>query len=166
MSSLNVNSIWALSLSGLEFAQLALDDRPELLGGATVGEALLAPHRSYYELLWPILERGELPALAHITGGGLTDNVPRVLGPGCDAVFDRTSWELPGLFRLLVDGGKLAQDEAFRVFNMGIGMVCFVEADRCSAIQAELQARGETAIRIGEVQSGTGVVRWSDDGGS
>jgi phosphoribosylformylglycinamidine cyclo-ligase len=145
---------------------LELDDRPELLGGATVGEALLAPHRAYLDALWPLLERGEIPALAHITGGGLIDNVPRILGGTCDAVFDRSSWEVPGLFRLLVEGGNLPVSEAYRVFNMGIGMVCFVEPDRCAAVEADLAARGERSMRIGEVRAGTGVVRWSDEAGS
>ena len=138
-----------------------LDDRPEPLGGATVAEALLAEHRSYLPVLWPGIEAGDYAALAHITGGGLRDNLPRVLGEACDAVIDRSSWEVPGLFRMLVEGGRMQPDEAYRTFNMGIGMVAFVEPDRVDAVLADLASRGEEAVRIGVVEDGTGVVRWA-----
>jgi phosphoribosylformylglycinamidine cyclo-ligase len=138
---------------------LGLDDRPEELGGATVGEALLAEHRSYLELLWPLLEEGRLAALAHITGGGLAGNVNRVLGAH-DAVIDRASWEWPGLFRLLVRGGDLEHDEAFRAFNMGVGMVLLCEVDQVAPVQAALERAGTPAFALGEVVAGSGVVRW------
>ncbi|MFT5285485.1 MAG: phosphoribosylformylglycinamidine cyclo-ligase [Planctomycetota bacterium] len=141
---------------------LALDDKPTELGGRTVAEALLAPHKSYYSALWPLLERGLIPAMAHITGGGLIDNVPRILGGAFDAVFDRDTWERPGLFKMLVEGGQLADDESYRAFNMGIGMVLFVDEDKCEEVQNDLRARGEEVFRIGTVQTGTGVVKWDD----
>jgi phosphoribosylformylglycinamidine cyclo-ligase len=108
--------------------QLDLSDRPEALEGRTVGEALLAVHRSYLQLLWPLLERDRIAAMAHITGGGLVDNLPRVLN-GCDAWIDRRSWEPPALFRFLCARGGVAPDEAYQVFNMGIGMVLIVDAE-------------------------------------
>lgn len=142
---------------------LTVHDAPEALGGATVGEALLAPHRSYLELLWPLLEADRLPALAHITGGGLVDNVPRVLG-GCDARIDLGSWEVPPLFRMIVEAARIDRDEAYQALNMGIGMVLFVEPEDLPAVEAHLAAAGEDAIRIGETvpaEGEHGVVRWA-----
>ncbi|MBK7641818.1 MAG: phosphoribosylformylglycinamidine cyclo-ligase [Planctomycetes bacterium] len=142
---------------------LAIGDKPRELGGATVGEALLAIHRSYYKLLWPLLEQDRLCALAHITGGGLVDNVPRVLGR-CDAWIDRTSWEPPALFRYLCEQGDVAQDERYQVFNMGIGMVLFVEPAHEREVRSALQAQGEAVLEIGRTEAAQGpegVVRWS-----
>src|SRR5262249_29038856 len=89
-----------------ERLELDLADRPEELGGATVQDALLAVHRSYLDVLWPLIAAKKLAAMAHITGGGLPGNVNRVLG-SCDAVIDRNAWTPPGLFQLLVRGGEL-----------------------------------------------------------
>jgi len=149
------------------FERLALeiDDRPDELEGRTVGEALLAPHRSYKEALWPLLEEGRIAALAHITGGGLRDNVPRVIG-GCDAVIDRASWAVPGLFRMICEAGGIERDEAYRVFNMGIGMVLVIDPEEESAVRAHLASVGEEIVSIGSVaagapEAGKGVVRWA-----
>ena len=140
-----------------------VDDRPESLGGVSVGEALLATHRCYLELLWPLIETQRVSALGHITGGGLVDNLPRVLG-GLDAVIDRTSWEVPPLFRLLCDAGSIPEDDAYQAFNMGIGMVLAVEPLDADAVSEELQGRGERVHRIGEVcaaASEKGQVHWA-----
>jgi phosphoribosylformylglycinamidine cyclo-ligase len=139
--------------------QLDLGDRPEELGGKTVQEALLAIHRSYLEPLWPLVEAKKLAAMAHITGGGLPGNVNRVLGR-CDAVIDREAWTPPGLFQLLVRGGELDADEAYRALNMGIGMVLLVEPADAAEVERELARRGERTWRIGHTIEGTGVVRW------
>ena len=142
---------------------LTVEDRPEALGGVSVGEALLAPHLSYLELLWPLLEQNRLSALAHITGGGLIDNVPRVLGAH-DAVIDLATWEVPPLFRMIVDAALIERDEAYQALNMGIGMVLFVADEHLEAVEAHLAAEGEDAIRIGtteEAQGERGVVRWA-----
>ncbi len=143
------------------FDRLGLDlgDQPDELEGRTVGESLLAVHRSYLEPLWPLIESQQLAAMAHITGGGLPGNVNRVLGD-CDAVIDRDSWTPPGLFRLLVRGGDLDQDEAFRAFNMGIGMVLLVEERKAADVEQRLARQGEPAFRIGRTVAGQGRVRW------
>ncbi len=151
------------------FERLGLDveDRPKELEGRSVGEVLLAVHRPYYRLLWPLLERNELAAMAHITGGGLRDNLPRVLN-GHDAQIDLGAWEPPAIFRLLCTAGGIARDEANQAFNMGIGMVLFVEPDHEGAVRAHLTAQGERVIALGEVvpasgsrsASEKGVVRW------
>jgi phosphoribosylformylglycinamidine cyclo-ligase len=141
---------------------LELDDRPGELGGVSIGEALLAPHRSYLSLLWPLLEEDRIAALAHITGGGLVDNLPRVLN-GCDARIDRASWEVPPLFRFLCRAGDVPAEEAYRVFNMGVGMVLIVPPEHADAVRRRLAAAGERAWPIGAVVAGSGgpsAVRW------
>jgi len=143
--------------------KLEIGDRPRELGGPTVGEALLAIHRPYLNLLWPLLERDRLAALAHITGGGLVDNVPRVLGR-CDAVIDRSSWTIPPLFKFLCDKGRVGPEESHQVFNMGIGMVLFVDPAHERDVRASLEARGEEVLEIGRTEAAQGpegVVRWS-----
>ncbi len=142
---------------------LGIDDRPDSLGGASVGEALLAPHRCYLDLLWPFIETQRVSALGHITGGGLVDNLPRVLG-GLDAVIDRSTWETPALFKTLCDGGSVADEESYQAFNMGIGIVLAVEPEEADSITAELTSRGEAVYRIGEVQAAAGdkgQVHWA-----
>ena len=128
---------------------------PEL--GSTVGQALLAPHRSYLAALEPLLERDKLKALAHITGGGFPGNIPRVLPPGLGATVRRGSWEVPPLFRLIERGGKIAQDEMFRTFNMGVGMIVVVRPADLHEVEHSLERRGETSFVIGSVVAGEGV---------
>ena len=128
---------------------------PEL--GSTLGEALLAPHRSYLAALEPLLERDKVKALAHITGGGFPGNIPRVLPPGLGAKVRRGSWEVPPLFRLIERGGKIAEDEMFRTFNMGVGMIVVVRPADLHEVEHSLERRGETSFVIGSVISGEGV---------
>src|SRR6185295_8211653 len=90
-----------------------LGDRPAALAGRSVSEALLAEHRSYLKLLWPLLEERRIAAMAHITGGGLVDNLPRGLN-GCDAWIDRTAWPLPPVFRWLCEGGNVDPEERYQ----------------------------------------------------
>jgi len=142
-----------------ERLELELEDRPDELGGRTVVEALLAEHRSYFTPLWPLLEEGRIAAMAHITGGGLPGNLPRILG-STDAVLDRGSWEIPGLFQLLQSAGQLADEEAYRAFNMGIGMVLFVDPEEESAVRAHLDSCDEPVHAIGTLEAGSGAVRW------
>jgi phosphoribosylformylglycinamidine cyclo-ligase len=139
--------------------ELALEARPPELDGRTVAEALLAVHRSYFQVLWPLLEADRLAGMAHITGGGLPGNVNRILR-GCDALIDRTSWPLPGLFRLLVERGNVDVEDAYRAFNMGIGMVLVVRPGDVEAVRGELTARGEESWLLGDVVAGSGKVRW------
>jgi phosphoribosylformylglycinamidine cyclo-ligase len=138
---------------------LGLDDRPAELGGPSVGEALLAPHRSYLELLWPLLEEHRVAGLAHITGGGLVDNLPRVLG-ATDAVIDLASWERPPLFRMLVEGARIGVDEAHRAFNMGVGMVVIVEPAEAGRVRDHFASVGEPVFELGHLEAGAGRVRW------
>ena len=126
--------------------------------GCTVGQALLAPHRSYLAALEPLIERRKIRALAHITGGGLPGNLPRVLPPGLGARIRTGSWEVPTLFRLIQSGGQVAEQEMFRAFNMGIGMVAVVAPGALHEVEHSLDRRGEAVFVIGSVSAGQGVL--------
>lgn len=121
---------------------------PEL--GAPLGQVLLAPHRSYLPLLWPILRDrpGLIKGLAHLTGGGFIENVPRILPPGLEAVIDRGRWPVPPLYRLIERLGGIDADEMYRVFNMGIGMVAVVDQGRADELIA---AAGEECWIVGHL---------------
>ena len=139
---------------------LELHDRPEALGGETVEEALLAVHRSYLGPLKNPIEEKRITGLAHITGGGLKDNTVRCLPKDVDAIIDLDQWEPPALFRFLVEAGGLDQEESYRAFNMGIGMVIFVTAEEHEGLLAELRASGEDPLLLGETRDGSGQVKW------
>ena len=128
---------------------------PEL--GTSVGAALLAPHRAYLGALEGLIERGRIHALAHITGGGFPGNIPRVLPDGLGALVRRGSWEVPALFRLIQRSGEVADDEMFRTFNMGIGMVVAVAPNDLHEVEHSLERRGEPSFLIGSVVAGSGV---------
>jgi phosphoribosylformylglycinamidine cyclo-ligase len=135
---------------------LTVDSRVEELGAA-VGDVLLEPHRSYLSMVRPLIEGGRVKALAHITGGGLTDNVPRVLPRGTAARIDRGTWTVPPLFRWLQEAGDVPADEMYRAFNMGVGLVLIVSSDHAEQALEELAARGGRDSRvIGEVVAGSG----------
>ena len=127
-------------------------DLHQSLGPMSLGEALLAPTRIYVKPLLQLMQQLEVHALAHITGGGLPENLPRVLPTGCKAVIERGSWQLPEVFRWLQRQGNLAEAEMLRTFNCGVGMVvCVAAADARTAIQ-QLQAAGETAWLLGRIE--------------
>ncbi len=133
-------------------------DRVEELG-CTVGEALLRPHICYYPAISEMLRRDlALDGIAHITGGGLYDNVPRILPPDCAVEFDPSPLPVPPIFPLLHPRGAIGREEAYRVFNMGVGMVWFVpERDAATALNIAHEA-GFLAERIGRVVAGKGEV--------
>ena len=119
--------------------------------GATIGEALLAPHRSYLPAIRPLLERDVIKGMAHITGGGITENLPRVLPEGCAASIDLTrAWTVPPIFHLLQQHGAIARDEMFRAFNMGVGLIVVCAASEAGRVVGQLEAAGEPgAVVIG-----------------
>lgn len=128
--------------------------------GCTVGEALLASHRSYLKPLEGLLDSGYIKGLAHITGGGLVDNVPRILPEGTALDVELGTWTAPPIFDLLVELGNLDRDEAHRALNMGVGMVVIAEPrEAAPAIEAHLDAVGEPHSRIGRVVVGNRDVR-------
>ena len=107
-----------------------LDERYPWAGGRTLGEVLLEPTRIYVRSLLPLVQEGRIKGLAHITGGGLLENIPRVLPDNCHAVVDSGAWQLPAVFELLREGGALEPQEMARTFNCGIGMVVVVGSGR------------------------------------
>lgn len=138
---------------------LGIDDELDLPGSPRVGEALLAVHRSYLRAFSPLLGDPALHALAHITGGGITDNLPRILPDDCSAEIQLDSWETPALFGLLQAHGQVAEEEMLRVFNMGVGIIAAVAADQLARVLDLLAADGETPFVIGAVHQGQrGVV--------
>jgi len=142
-----------------ERAGLGVDDRVEELG-STVGAALLAEHRSYRACLARPLECGWIKGLAHITGGGLVDNLPRSLPEGTAARVDRGSWPVPPLFAYLQQAGNVPQAEMDRTFNMGLGMVAICDEAQARELEAHLDALSEPHHRIGAVTSGDSQVRY------
>ncbi|CAA9563610.1 MAG: Phosphoribosylformylglycinamidine cyclo-ligase [uncultured Thermomicrobiales bacterium] len=144
-----------LHTNGYSLARRALPpvtwDRYEPSLGTTVGEALLAPHRSYLDEIRSLTDAGAR-AFAHITGGGIPENLPRVLSPTVAAVIHRHSWEPPAIFRLIAEAGAVAGDEMERVFNVGIGLVAVVPSDRLDAVLAAVP-EGQPIGRLVERQS-------------
>jgi phosphoribosylformylglycinamidine cyclo-ligase len=119
--------------------------------GRTLGDALLEPTRIYVKPLLALMRRLPVKGLAHITGGGLVENLPRALPDGTKAVIDRAAWPTPPLFRWLQEHGNVADDEMLRVFNCGIGMVVVVAHEDADPAQEALSAAGETVYRIGGI---------------
>jgi phosphoribosylformylglycinamidine cyclo-ligase len=131
---------------------LGVHDRVAELG-VTVAEALLATHRSYLGLLRPQLSSGRIKGMAHITGGGITDNLPRVLPEGTEAVVRHGSWRVLPIFEWLQRAGGVPQDDMLRTFNMGVGMILVVSAADGDAALAALAAAGEPgATLIGAIE--------------
>ncbi|MCX8092181.1 MAG: phosphoribosylformylglycinamidine cyclo-ligase [Verrucomicrobiae bacterium] len=140
---------------------------PELQN--TIGEELLKIHVSYGPLVQRLLARfnppggaprdGAVRALAHITGGGFVDNVPRVLPGRCDALIRKGTWEVLPIFQLLAERGRVAESEMYHVFNMGIGMVAIVAPERADAVLRFIRARKHRAWIIGEIVRGQGRTR-------
>ncbi|MCZ7590708.1 MAG: phosphoribosylformylglycinamidine cyclo-ligase [Kiritimatiellae bacterium] len=136
-------------------AQLECDD--EFPGTKqSVADVLLAVHRSYLKPIRTLMKKTTIRGLAHITGGGFYDNLPRVLPKNVNAVVDRAAWTPSPVFQFIEDAGNVSADEMYRVFNMGIGMVVIVRpADKTKALST-LRAAGESPVVIGEIENGKG----------
>jgi phosphoribosylformylglycinamidine cyclo-ligase len=132
---------------------LAIDTRVEELG-ETIGAALLKPHRSYLSALYPLVARGAIKGMAHITGGGLTDNLPRILPEGTAARISRGAWTVPPLFQWLQRSGDVPEDDMLRTFNMGIGMILVCTPALADTIADDLRARKEEPAIIGTIVQG------------
>ncbi|HLS19678.1 MAG TPA: AIR synthase-related protein, partial [Paracoccaceae bacterium] len=139
-------------------------DSPAPFAEGSLGDALLEPTRLYPSPVLAAIRQGGVQGLAHITGGGLTENVPRMLPQGLGAEIDLGAWTPPPVFRWLQAEGGLDEPEALLTFNCGIGMVLAAAEDRAEAITSLLESVGETVIRIGQVIRGQGVTyggRWA-----
>ena len=148
-----------------------LDQASPAEDGHSLGEVLLEPTRIYVRTLLPLVQEGRIKGLAHITGGGLLENIPRVLPQNCHAVVE-VLWKLPLIFSLLQEGGHIAPQEMARTFNCGIGMAVIVSSDEAGDLTARLESAGETVVEIGRIDSGprgctisAGPGTWNSAGG-
>ena len=123
-------------------------------GGRNLGELLLEPTRIYVRSLLPLVQERRIKGLAHITGGGLLENIPRVLPEGCHAVVEIGRWQLPSIFSLLQAGGRIAPEEMVRTFNCGVGMVVLVAPEMAAQVTSAVEGAGESAFEIGRVEAG------------
>ncbi len=129
--------------------------------GATVADALLAPHRSYLSAIQPLLPGTLVKGMAHITGGGITENLPRVLPEGTSASIDTRGWDVPPVFRLLQDRGGMTSPEMFRVFNMGIGLIVVCAPSDAGSVVDALRRSGESPAVLGHVTVGARDVEYT-----
>ncbi len=137
----------------LEEGKLSLASKPADLD-RTLGEALLTPTRIYAKQILALAAEFHIKGIAHITGGGLTENLPRVLPDGCVAQLKRSAWPVPPLFAMLANMGKVEQEEMYRVFNMGIGLVLVVPAEQADQVIRRAGELGDRGYRIGEIVTG------------
>ncbi len=133
-----------------EDTRTRLEERPPQLGGKRLGEAILTTHRAYYKDVKPVIHL--VDGMAHVTGGGYPENLPRTLPAGLSAQVDVDAWEVPGLFRLIQQRGEVSPVEMYEVFNMGIGLVLYIDPANVAAIR---EACPE-ALPIGEVTEDAG----------
>ena len=129
--------------------------------GCSIGDELLRVHRSYLPVVRPLLDAGLVKGLAHITGGGITENLPRILPPGTSARIDTSAWTPNAVFRYLQRVGSVPDDDMYRTFNMGIGMIIACAADDAERVTRMLQSAGETRVhRIGRIVEGAPGVEY------
>ena len=140
--------------NGFSLVRRIVADRQWDLGSEGLGDALLEPTRIYVRALLPLVCDGLIHGLAHITGGGLVENVPRVLPDGCHAEIHARNWGFPALFQQLQQGGNVAPEEMARTFNCGIGMVAIVAEADAESVISRLNSSGERATVIGRVEAG------------
>jgi len=122
--------------------------------GKSLGEVLLTPTRIYVKTVLGLTRHGFIKGAAHITGGGITENLPRILPKGCEAVIHRTSWRVPEIFRRIQKEGQVDEEEMYRVFNMGIGMILIIAPSSIRAVMNQARRFGERAAIIGEIRRG------------
>jgi phosphoribosylformylglycinamidine cyclo-ligase len=162
-SGLHTNGYSLARRIAFDHARLAHDARVEELG-TTIGEALLVPHRSYLAAIRPLLAGGLIKGMAHITGGGITENLPRILPQGMQARIDRGAWTVPAIFQWLQRTGEVPDEDMVRTFNMGIGLIVACAAHDADQLIAALHAGGEPDARvIGAIERGGGGVRYVRD---
>ncbi|PVZ64336.1 phosphoribosylformylglycinamidine cyclo-ligase [Pelagibaculum spongiae] len=130
------------------------------IDGESLADRLMAPTRIYIKPLLALCKEFDIHAMAHITGGGLPENIPRVLPDNCDAQIDTTSWEIPAVFKWLQQQGNIEQHELLRTLNCGVGMVVCLPVEQAQSAIEALQAAGETAWQIGSIESGNQQVRY------
>ncbi len=130
-------------------------------GSSSLGEAILAPTRIYVKSILELIKTFPVKGLAHITGGGLTNNIPRILPATVDAALNSGSWPVPPVFEFIQQKGAVSVDEMRRTFNMGIGMVVVLDPSHVKEAMALLTREGESVVKIGAITKGTGVVKYA-----
>lgn len=143
-----------------------LREAREDLGGQSILEALLTPTRIYVKPVRAVMEQvpGGIRALAHITGGGITENLNRALPAGVNAEVDLGTWPIPPVVRFACEQANLSEAEALKTFNMGLGMVLIVDPAAAEAVEAALAAAGEETYRVGRIVAGEGEVQYANEG--
>ncbi len=139
-------------------ARLGVNDYVKELR-TTVGKKLLKVHRCYAPSIFPLLGKFKIKGIAHITGGGIKGNLKRILPENCDAKILTDSWKVPPIFKLIQKMGNIENEEMFKVFNMGIGLVLVVSKKEMNKVLRQLSSLRETAYRIGEITAGKGEVK-------
>ena len=136
------------------------------LGGIGIAEALLEPTRIYVKPVRTVMQEcpGAVRALAHITGGGITENLNRALNDGVDAVVDLATWDVPSIVRYVCNAANLSEQEALKTFNMGMGLVLIVDPARVQEVCGAVERAGEKPFVIGRIESGSGIVRYENEG--
>ncbi|WP_391575169.1 phosphoribosylformylglycinamidine cyclo-ligase [Cohnella sp.] len=142
----------------LEQQGYALTDKPEELEGRTLGDVLIEPTRIYVKQILKLLESVKIKGMAHITGGGFIENIPRVLPEGVNVDINRGSWPVLPIFSLMQRVGSITDRDMFTTFNMGVGMVLVVPAEQAEQALAIAKEQGEQAYRIGTVTEGSKIV--------
>lgn len=134
----------------LEHHRMDLNQRVEEIG-EVLGEALLKPTRIYVRTILPLIKEFKIGGMAHITGGGITGNLPRVIPDGCKAIIHKGTWDIPPIFPFLKERGNIAEDEMLKTFNNGIGMILIVKPEETEDVLQRLRSLGEKAFLIGEI---------------
>ncbi len=158
-----------LHTNGYSLARKALFDvagytvksKVEGLDG-TIGEALTVPHRSYYKSLIDLTNAKKIDGMVHVTGSGFQGNIPRILPENVDVVIDRSAWQVPAIFKLIQQAGTVEKDEMYSTFNMGIGMLLFVDDANLAEVEAHLKTKNEPFYMVGEVVKGSRKVLFRD----
>ena len=159
-SGLHTNGYSLARRIAFEHLGLTVDSKVDELGTESIGEALLTPHRSYLQAVYPLVAKGAVKGIAHITGGGITDNLPRVLPEGTAAEVQRSAWDVPALFQWLQQAGAVPEDDMLRTFNMGVGMILVCTPTLVDAVLEDLTSRRESPIVIGAIVAGDRDVRY------
>ena len=160
-TGLHTNGYPSARKAMIEEAGYKVDSRVERLD-QTIGEALTVPHRSYYKSLIELTDAKKIDGLVHVTGSGFQGNIPRILPADVDVVIDRTSWEVPAIFKIIQQAGSVEKDEMYSTFNMGIGMLVFVDDANLADVEAHLKSKNEPFYHVGEVVKGTKKVLFRD----
>ncbi len=158
-SGLHTNGYSLVRKLLVDSGRYRLDQYVEPLG-RTLGDELLNPHKCYAKPIRPLLDENAVRGMAHITGGGITDNVPRILPKNLDAVIRLETWRPPAIFELLGSEGSIERTEMLKTFNMGVGMALIVSAGDETHVLRSLQDAGETAWVIGRISDGSGKVTY------